>query len=72
MTGAVFQPEQIELMRSVLGEATVMLPEAKQKSTVKADMASESSSVPLSNGAGIGRAFCCRRLHALFTRHVGN
>ena len=41
MTGAVFQPEQIELMRSVLGEATVMLPEAKQTSTVKADMASE-------------------------------
>jgi len=41
MTGAVFQPELIELMRSVLEEATAALPEAKRTSTVKADIASE-------------------------------
>lgn len=40
MTGAVFQPELIELMKSVLEETTAMLPEAKRTSTVKADMAS--------------------------------
>jgi hypothetical protein len=40
VTGAVFQPELIELMRSVLEEATAMLPEAKRTSTVKADIAS--------------------------------
>jgi hypothetical protein len=40
MTGAAFQPELIDLMRSVLEEATAMLPEAKQTSTIKADMAS--------------------------------
>ena len=39
MTGAVFQPELIELMRTVLEEATAMLPEAQRTSTVKADMA---------------------------------
>jgi hypothetical protein len=41
MTGAVFQPELIALMRSVLEEATAMLPEAKRTSTIKADLASE-------------------------------
>ena len=41
MTGAVFQPEQIELMKSVLEEAAAMLPEAKRTSTVKADIACE-------------------------------
>jgi len=40
MTGAVFQPELIELMRSVLEEASAMLPEAKRTSTAKADIAS--------------------------------
>ena len=40
MTGAVFQPELIELMRSVLDDAVAMLPEAKRTSTVKADIAS--------------------------------
>jgi hypothetical protein len=40
MTGAVFQPELIELMRTVLEEATATLPEAKRTSTVKADIAS--------------------------------
>jgi hypothetical protein len=39
MTGAVFQPELIELMRSVLEEVTAMLPKAKRTSTVKADIA---------------------------------
>jgi hypothetical protein len=40
MAGAIFQPELIELMRSVLEEATAMLPKAKRTSTVKADLAS--------------------------------
>jgi hypothetical protein len=40
MTGAVFRPELIELMRTVLEEATATLPEAKRTSTVKADIAS--------------------------------
>ena len=40
MTGAVFQPELIELMRSVLEEASAMLPEAKRTSTIRADIAS--------------------------------
>jgi hypothetical protein len=40
MTGAAFQPQLIELMRTVLEEATAMLPEAKRTSTVKADIAS--------------------------------
>jgi hypothetical protein len=33
LTGAVFQPELIELMRSVLEEATALLPEAKGTSS---------------------------------------
>jgi hypothetical protein len=41
MTGAVFQPELIELMKSVLDEAAAALPEAKRTSAIKADMASE-------------------------------
>ena len=41
MRGAVFQPELIALMRSVLEEATAMLPKAKRTSVVKADLASE-------------------------------
>ena len=40
MAGAIFQPELIELMRSVLEEVTAMLPKAKRTSTVKADLAS--------------------------------
>jgi hypothetical protein len=40
MTGAVFQPELIELMKSVLDDAVAMLPEAKRTSTIKADIAS--------------------------------
>jgi hypothetical protein len=39
MTGAIFQPELIRLMRSVLEEVASMLPEAKRTSTVKADIA---------------------------------
>ena len=37
--GAVFQPELIELMKSILDEAIAMLPEAKRTSTVKAEIA---------------------------------
>jgi hypothetical protein len=40
MTGAVFQPELINLMKLVLDEAAAALPEAKRTSTIKADMAS--------------------------------
>jgi hypothetical protein len=39
-TGAVFQPELIELMRSVLDDAAATLPEAKRTSTMKAEIAS--------------------------------
>jgi hypothetical protein len=40
-TGAVFQPELTELMKSVLDDATAMLPEAKRTSTMKAESASQ-------------------------------
>ena len=36
-TGAAFQPELIELMKSVLDNATAMLPEAKRTSATKAE-----------------------------------
>jgi hypothetical protein len=39
-TGAVFQPELITLMKTILDDATAMLPEAKRTSTVKAEIAS--------------------------------
>jgi hypothetical protein len=39
-TGAVFQPELIELMKAVLDDAAAMLPEAKRPSAVKAEIAS--------------------------------
>jgi hypothetical protein len=39
-TGAVFQPELIQLMKCVLEDATTMLPEAKRTSAVKAEIAS--------------------------------
>jgi hypothetical protein len=38
--GAVFQPELIELMKSVLDDATAALPEGKQTSAIKAEIAS--------------------------------
>jgi hypothetical protein len=38
--GAVFQPELIELMKTVLDDATATLPEAKRTSAVKAEIAS--------------------------------
>jgi hypothetical protein len=40
MTGAGFHPELIELMKSVLDDATAMLPEAKRTSSMKAEIAS--------------------------------
>jgi hypothetical protein len=39
-TIGVFQPELIELMKSVLDDATAMLPEAKRTSSMKAEIAS--------------------------------
>jgi hypothetical protein len=38
--GAVFQPELIQLMRSVLDEATLTIPEPKRTSAMKAEIAS--------------------------------
>ena len=38
--GAVFQPELIELMRTILEEITATLPEAQRTSTTKAEIAS--------------------------------
>ena len=39
MKGAVFQPELVDLMRSILDEATATPPESKRTSTVKAEIA---------------------------------
>jgi hypothetical protein len=39
-TGASFQPELIELMKTVLEDATAVLPVAKRTSTIKAEIAS--------------------------------
>ena len=38
--GAVFQPELIELMKSVLDEAALTIPEWKRTSAMKAEIAS--------------------------------
>jgi hypothetical protein len=38
--GAVFQPELIDLMKSVLDDAVAALPESKRTSAMKAEMAS--------------------------------
>jgi hypothetical protein len=38
--GAVFQPELIELMKSVLDDATASLPEPTRTSAIRAEMAS--------------------------------
>lgn len=39
-TGAAYPPEIIELMKSVLDDASAMLPEARRTSTMKAEIAS--------------------------------
>jgi hypothetical protein len=39
-TGAVFQPELIELMKAVLDDVTATMTEAKRTSAMKADIAS--------------------------------
>jgi hypothetical protein len=39
-TGVVFQPELIQLMRSVLDEAALAIPEPKRTSAMKAEIAS--------------------------------
>jgi hypothetical protein len=38
--GAIFQPELIEIMRAVLDDAAMALPEAKRTSAMKAEIAS--------------------------------
>ena len=40
MGGAVFQPELIELMKAVLDDAVMTLPEARRTSATKAEIAS--------------------------------
>jgi hypothetical protein len=40
MGGAVFQPELIELMKAVLDDVTMTLPEARRTSAIKAEIAS--------------------------------
>ena len=45
-TGAAFQPELIQLMKTVLDDATAMLPEAKRTSTMKAEIASHILALP--------------------------
>jgi hypothetical protein len=39
--GAVFKPELIELMKTVLDDATATLPEAERTSAMKAEIASQ-------------------------------
>ena len=41
ITGAVFPPELINLMKAVLDDATATLPEAKRTSSMKAEIASQ-------------------------------
>jgi hypothetical protein len=41
VVGAVYQPELIQLMKSVLDEAAATLPESKRTSTMMAEMASK-------------------------------
>lgn len=38
--GTLFEPELVQLMKSVFEDATAMLPEAKRTSSIKAEMAS--------------------------------
>ena len=73
--GAVFQPELIELMRAVLDDAAVMLPEAKRTSTMKAEMAShilacaakgERDPASAESGCTLGD----RGVYSLFARHL--
>ena len=73
--GASFQPELIELMKTVLDDATAMLPEAKRTSAIKPEIASyiltcaargERDPVAAENG----RPFSRGRLYALFARYL--
>ena len=70
MTGAVFQPELIELMKSVLEETAAALPEAKRTSTMKAEIASQilacAKRWARPDSAKSGRADRSRRVFPLF------
>jgi hypothetical protein len=66
-TGAVFQPELVQLMKSVLEQATAMLPEAQRTSAIKTEIASyilaraangERDPVALKNSAVLAAAQC--------------
>jgi hypothetical protein len=74
-TGAVFSPELIELMKSVLDDATATLPEAKRTSVMKAEIAShilaraakgERDPAALKMAAPFSRG----RVHTLFARNL--
>jgi hypothetical protein len=73
-TGAVFQPELIELMKAVLDDATAMLPEAKRTSAIKAEVVSHSCVCrerrARSDDAENGCAPIRRGVHALFSRYL--
>jgi hypothetical protein len=64
--GAVFPPELIELMKSVLDDATATLPESQRTSAVKAEMAS----TILACAAKGERNPAALKSHALTAAHV--
>jgi hypothetical protein len=74
--GAVFQPELIELMKSVLEDATAMLPEAQRTSAIKAEIASyilaraangERDPIALKNSAVLAAVQCTHYSHDIST-----
>jgi hypothetical protein len=64
--GAVFPPELIELMKSVLDDATATLPESERTSAVKAEMAA----TILACAAKGERNPAALKRHALTAAHV--
>jgi hypothetical protein len=73
-TGAVFQPELIEVMKTVLDEVTATLTEAKRTSAIKADIASRilkcAASGPRSNRIEECRSRGSCGMLALFSRYL--
>jgi hypothetical protein len=74
--GAVFQPELIKLMKSVLEDATAMLPEAQRTSAIKAEIASyilaraangERDPIALKNSAVLAVVQCTHYSHDIST-----
>jgi hypothetical protein len=71
-TGAVFSPELIELMKSVLDDATATLPEAKRTSVMKAEIASHilARAAKGERDPVNGGPFSRGRVHTLFARNL--